>query len=479
MANGSLSPETAWQPWLPSAAEPWDAARIAHLFRRTCFGASWSEIERAASRQPAEVIAEIVTGRPGSISPAADARSADSPASEPWQAFEAKIGPLKTPVAESGDLEQVQALWLYRMLHSPHPLREKLTLFWHNHFATSAAKVRDLQLMIRQNELLRTHALGRFDELLWLATIDAAMIVWLDSASNRKGHPNENYARELMELFSLGVGNYTEKDIQEAARALTGWRVSSGRPDFRLNEFDSGEKTVFGQTGAWQAKDIVRLCTEQPACSRFVVRKLIAEFVGPEFARDDLVQPLAEWYRAEGFSTGRLIERIVSSRLFFSDDARWTIVKSPVALLVGLVRSLEGRIGPDKLAKACDQLGQSLLRPPSVKGWDGGAEWINSTTLLRRQNIAFDATKGTGDALRLDPARLAETYHLNGNEEIAGFFLRLFYQREDESVRSTIVNEMNRTARDPAFVLAADHRRKAIVRTAAHLAMTLPEFQLS
>jgi uncharacterized protein (DUF1800 family) len=471
MVMTTPSPETAWLPWEPSATEPWNAVRIAHLYRRTCFGASWSEIERAAQRPPHEVIAEIVTGRPAS------AAAESTPA--PWESFETGLAPLKTAVAESNNLEQAQALWLYRMLHSPHRFREKVTLFWHNHFATSAAKVRDLKLMVRQNELLRTHALGRFDELLWLATIDAAMIVWLDSASNRKGHPNENYARELMELFSLGVGNYTEKDIQEAARALTGWRVASGRPDFRINEFDSGEKTVFGQTGAWQAKDIVRLCTEQPACSRFVVRKLIAEFVGPDFATDELVTPLADWYRTDGYSTERLLQRMISSRLFFSDEARWTIVKSPVALLVGLVRSLEGRVGPDKLAKACDQLGQSLLRPPSVKGWDGGAEWINSTTLLRRQNIAFDATKGTGDALRLDPARLAETYGLNGHEEIAGFFLRLFYQREDESVRSTIVNEMNRTARDPAYVLAADHRQKAIVRTAAHLALTLPEFQLS
>ena len=475
MLANDLSPELAWLAWEPSAAEPWDAARAAHLYRRTCFGAGWSQIEAAVARAPRDVIAEILAGG-GSGSGASSDGSAGSAA---WERFESEMASLKASVADSADPLQAQSLWLYRMLHTPHPLREKLTLFWHNHFATSFAKVRDLKLMLRQNDLLRTYALGRFDELLWQATIDAAMIVWLDSASNRKGHPNENYARELMELFSLGVGNYTEKDIQEAARALTGWRVTSGRSDFRVNEFDPGEKTVFGQTGVWQARDIVRLCTEQPACARFVVRKLVAEFVGPDFARDDLVAPLADQYRADGFSTEKLVGRIIASRLFFSDAARWSIVKSPVALVVGLVRSLEGRVGPDKLARACDQLGQSLFRPPSVKGWNGGAEWINSTTLLRRQNMAFEATKGTGDAVRLDPARLAETYHLGSNEEIAGFFLRLFYQREDEAVRSTIVNEMNRTARDPAFVLAPDHRRKAVVRTAAHLAMTLPEFQLS
>lgn len=475
MLTDDLSPELAWLAWEPSAAEPWDAARVAHLYRRTCFGASWSQIERALARSPGEVIAEILSG--GAVDSASIGSSDAGQAA--WEAFESDISALKASVAETGNLEQAQALWLYRMLHSPHPLREKLTLFWHNHFATSVAKVRDQKLMLRQNEMLRAHALGPFDELLWQATIDAAMLVWLDSASNRIGHPNENFARELMELFSLGVGNYTERDIQEAARAFTGWRVTSGQSDFRMKEFDVGQKTVFGRTGAWQARDIVRLCTEQPACARFVVRKFVAEFVGPDFARDDLVAPLADQYRADGFSTEKLVGRIVGSRLFFSEAARWSIVKSPVALVVGLVRMLEGRVGPDKLARACDQLGQSLFRPPSVKGWNGGAEWINSTTLLRRQNMAFEATKGTGDAVRLDPARLAETYHLTDPEEIAGFFLRLFFQREDEAVRSTIVNEMNRTARDPAFVLAADHRRKAIVRTAAHLAMTLPEFQLS
>ncbi len=158
------------------------------------------------------------------------------------------------------DLTVAQGLWMYRMLYSPHPFLEKLTLFWHNHFATSGAKVRNGGLMERQIDFLRSHALAKFGETLDGITFDPAMLVWLDAASNRRGRPNENYARELMELFSLGVGNYTERDIQEAARALTGWSANGNTAQFLEREFDPGQKTIFGKTGPFGAKDAVRLC---------------------------------------------------------------------------------------------------------------------------------------------------------------------------------------------------------------------------
>ena len=457
-------PAEAWSAYEPTAEAPWNRERVAHLYRRVAYGASWSELEAGLARSPQELVRELVEGR-GDV-----------------ERFEREMESLTASVRSGDSIEAAQGLWIYRMLHSPHPLRETLTLIWHNRFATSATKVRSVALMQRQNELLRAQALGKFDELLWLMTIDAAMLVWLDATSNRKGHPNENYARELMELFSLGVGQYSERDIQEAARALTGWTVKEGRSEFRLAEFDAGVKTIFGQTGAWQARDVVRLCAAQPACAWSVVRNLVAEFVGPDFvvgaAGERLLAPLVQAFRDSELDVKACVARILGSRLFFSEAARWTIVKSPVALVVGLVKSLEGRVGPEKLVKACDGLGQSLLKPPSVKGWDGGAEWINSTTLLRRQNLAFEATRGTGDVVRLDPARLADKYDLDGHDAIATFFLQLFLQRDDPEVHETLVAEMNRVARDPGLVLAGKRSRAAVMRTAAHLAMTLPEFQL-
>src|SRR4029077_7619102 len=156
---------------------------------------------------------------------------------------------LRERILKTNDPWQAKALWMYRMRFSPHRLRERMTLFWHNHFATSNSKVRSLKLMQQQNETLRRHALGHFDALLAEMTVDPAMIVWLDSDTNKKNAPNENYAREVMELFSLGVGHYTEKDIQEAARALTGWKMAAGRAVFDPAEFDDSEKTVFGKTG--------------------------------------------------------------------------------------------------------------------------------------------------------------------------------------------------------------------------------------
>src|SRR5262249_50499016 len=159
----------------------------------------------------------------------------------------------------------VRADWIGRMVRGPQ-LVEKLTLFWHNHFATSILKVNDAGLMRRQIELLRKHALGKFPGLLQDVSRDPAMLVWLDAASNRPGAPNENYARELMELFSLGVGNYTEKDVQQAARAFTGWKVAAGQPSFSRDDHDGGSKTILGRTGFWTGEDVVRICLDQPAC---------------------------------------------------------------------------------------------------------------------------------------------------------------------------------------------------------------------
>ena len=230
------------------------------------------------------------------------------------------------------------------MLQGGHPLREKLTLFWHNHFATSLAKVQDPVLMFRQNGLLREHALGRFGPLLQAISRDPAMLVWLDSNSNVKGKPNENYARELMELFSLGVGNYTEKDIREAARAFTGWRTDGTGFAFDARLHDGGTKTVLGQTGTWDGGDVVRIVLEQPAAARFLVRKLYRYLVSETATPPDaLLEPLCESFRQSDYDIAGLVRTILASRHFYSAHAFRQRIKGPVEYVLGAVQAVYRR----------------------------------------------------------------------------------------------------------------------------------------
>ncbi|MBI3861982.1 MAG: DUF1800 domain-containing protein [Planctomycetia bacterium] len=488
-ALDSFQPGAAWRPYEPRAADPWDDVKVAHLHRRAGFGANWQTITDGVRSDPGRIVEQLMTGAAG----------------ESERDFESQVARLRDGVIKGRDPLEVRALWLYRMLYSPWPLRERMTLFWHNHFATSNAKVRSLDLMQRQNETIRRHALGHFDALLAEMTVDPAMIVWLDAESNRKNAPNENYAREVMELFSLGVGNYTEKDIQEAARAFTGWKSKDGRAVFDPAEFDEGEKTVFGRTGRWSGGDVVRLCLSHEACARFIVRKLFRELISETaIPSDSLLEPLVSGFRSRNYDVAWLVETILRSNVFFSGAAIRQKVKSPCDFLVGSMLALEGRPSLTMLVEACDSLGQSLLFPPSVKGWDGGRAWINSSTLLKRQNLAFKITRGVGAGVRTDPARLLDEkrmeairagkgaaerpdpakllrqHELLGPEKIAEFFLRLFHQHVDPRALRSIVAELEAERAAQSAVLYGDPAGESgLARTAAHLAMTLPEYQLA
>ena len=292
------------------------------------------------------------------------------------------------------------------MLQGGHPLREKLTLFWHNHFATSLAKVQNPTLMFRQNCLLRKHALGRFGPLLQAISRDAAMLVWLDSNSNVKGKPNENYARELMELFSLGVGHYTEKDIREAARAFTGWRTDGVGFAFDARLHDDGPKTVLGQTGAWDGGDVVRIVLEQPAAARFLVRKLYHFLVSEKAVPpDSLLEPLCESFRKSDYDIAGLVRTILASRHFYSDHAFRQRIKGPVEYVLGAVQAVYRRYGEEDadyrplpqqvLVGRLGAMGQHLFAPPNVKGWPGGPSWLNTSTMLERDNFAGALAMGT------------------------------------------------------------------------------------
>ena len=369
----------AWAAYEPDGQRPWGIHQAAHLYRRAGFSANWSELQEAAQ-----------LGRSAAVDRLMQMRSAPQLAE-----FDADVDQLGTAMVAAGDPRQLSAWWLYRMLHTPDQLLEKTTLFWHNHFATSAAKVTNSKLMLAQNELLRKYALGQFEPLVQAMSKDPAMLIWLDSTSNRKIHPNENYAREVMELFCLGVGNYTEADIKELARCFTGWEVRRDRFVFNKYQHDTDAKTLLGASGNFSGEEAIRVVLDQPAAPRFIARKLIRHFAFDEpDAPDALVQPLADQLRDNGFEIGPVVRRILESNLLYSDHAVGRKVRSPVELAIGMLRALEARADLTYLAGALDRLGQAVFFPPNVKGWDGGRTWISSASLLARTNMVHELMLG-------------------------------------------------------------------------------------
>jgi Protein of unknown function (DUF1800) len=377
-----IDPVEAWQPWRPTAADPWGRKWAAHLYRRAAFGPNREELLEAERLGPQGALELLLAGRPQA---------------EELLGTITDIGQIVVGRDDGG--EPLSGWWLYCILQGGHPLREKMTLFWHNHFATSMAKVQDSALMFRQNCLLRKHALGKFGPFLQDISRDGAMLVWLDSNRNVKGRPNENYARELMELFSLGVGNYTEKDVREAARAFTGWHTDGVGFRFDAGAHDNGPKTVLGQSGPWDGGDVVRIALQQPANARFLVRKLyhflISENVSPPAG---LLEPLCESFRKSDHDIGALVKTMLASRHFYSDYAFRQRVKGPVEYVLGAVRavyhgypegSAEYRPLPQQvLVGWLKAMGQQLFLPPNVKGWPGGPAWLSTFTVLERANFA-------------------------------------------------------------------------------------------
>jgi hypothetical protein len=389
-----IDPALAWQPWQPSRADPWGRKWAAHLYRRAAFGPSRADLLEAERLGPGGTLDLLLRGRPQ--------------ADEMLETLVdgGHIAATRDDRADFGDGEEIRGWWLYCMLQGGHPLREKMTLFWHNHFATSIVKVQSPSLMFRQNCLLRQHALGRFGSLLQAVSRDGAMLAWLDSNRNVKGKPNENYARELMELFSLGVGHYTEKDVREAARAFTGWHSDGRGFAFDAGSHDDGPKTVLGQTGAWDGGDVVRIVLEQPAAARFLVRKLYHFLMGEQAAPPDaLLEPLCASFRQSDYDVAVLVKTMLASRHFYSEHAFRQRLKGPVEYVLGAVRAVYHGysekepdyrpLPPQALVGRLAAMGQQLFAPPNVKGWPGGPSWLNTSTVLERNNFAGALALGT------------------------------------------------------------------------------------
>jgi hypothetical protein len=464
--NMNIDPGWAWGVYQPSAKSPWNLPKVGHLYRRAAFGANAAELREGLALDPQKLIDRLLAGKPG------------------LDAFEKETIRWGDTIRRTNNPVQMTEWWLYRMLYTPHPLREKLALFWHNHFATSNAKVLNAAAMMGQYDLLYTHALGRFADLLHAVSKDPAMMVWLDTVQSKKGMPNENYARELMELFSLGIGNYTEADIREAARAFTGWEIKAGQFFENKSQFDGTEKTVLGKKGAWKGDDIVRVCLEQPAAPRFIVRKLFRFLISDTLEpAANLVDPLADQL-ATNWDFGKLVETMLRSNLFFSERAYRAKIKSPVEYVLGIVHGFEGRIGVSSLAQALETLGQRVFYPPSVKGWDGGAAWLNGQTLLTRQNLALTLCETrqrdeAGNGTLPLPVLLAKR-HSKADAATVEFFLDLFLQGDvppETRQRLTAYAEQAKTQKFPVY-WSDDRKAEHRVISVCHLALTLPEFQL-
>jgi uncharacterized protein (DUF1800 family) len=295
--------------------------------------------------------------------------------------------------------------------------------------------------------------------------------------------PNENYARELMELFSLGIGHYTEQDIREAARAFTGWSIKGGKGNYDPRQHDDGEKKVLGQRGQWQGSDIVRICLEQPSAPYFITAKLFKFLVSETIpATPELLELPAAQFRKSDYNFGLLVELMLRSNLFFSPEAYRSRVKSPADFAVGIIHALEGRVGTIALALAMQELGQDLFHPPSVKGWDGGPTWLNGQTLLARQNLALALTSTEDNRFgrRSDPAVLVRTHGKKTASEALDFFLALFMGGDvPADARTKLIDYEQHAGKQRVPVYWSqqdkeDHR----IRTLCHLVLTLPEFQL-
>jgi uncharacterized protein (DUF1800 family) len=391
----------------------WNADTAAHLLNRAGFGADPETIAGAVARSPAEVVDELLDfsavadfGPPSWLDEPAVNLRPNRRAMRDLPEEERQRLQREMRQREGERMAELRAWWLYRMRYSTRPLQEKLTLFWHGHFATSMEKVRSTYCMYRQNEIFRTHAAGHWPTLVEAVARDPAMLIYLDNAQSRAGQPNENFARELMELFTLGEGNYQEDDIKAAARAFTGWTLHPDEFTFedRPRMHDDGTKALFGQRGAWKGSDAIGIILDQPAAAPWIVAKLWTFFAYPE-PEPELVQALAARLVHHRYEFKPWLREVFLSEEFYRARALHTQIKSPVQWLIGATRSLQAPLPAGPLCTlALRELGQELFAPPNVKGWDGGASWITATTLFHRYNYAgFLVNGGPGRGASAQP----------------------------------------------------------------------------
>lgn len=359
------------RPWRPTPGDPFDLRKAGHLLRRAGFGGSLHERERLVRMGVEAAIASLANVPAG---PSA-------------------VDALLREAIALGDTERVRSFRVWLALHGEAPLQQRASRFWHDHFATSDRKVMDARAMALQLDTFDRLGLGPFPELLAALVRDPAMLRWLDNDVNVAGRPNENLAREVLELFALGRGNYSERDIREAARAFTGWHVRDERFFLAERLHDRGAKTILGETGAFDGDDVVRLATGRRDSAEFLAAKWLREFVHPEPTPVEIAA-LADRYEGCGRDVGATLRALLASELFFSSRAFRSKVKSPADWVLGLVKSLGVRAAPRELARAMGRMGELWLEPPSVDGWPSGRAWLDPASWLSRVDFAADLLGG-------------------------------------------------------------------------------------
>lgn len=490
----------------PIAPTNWNFTTAAHLLNRAGFGGTPGEIQKLADLGPEHAVDSLLNYE----------KIPDATKNPDWAKPDPEQNKNRREIARSGTPEQkkefqkqeqqlqrqrmmeLRGWWLNRMAHGPRPLQEKMVLFWHGHFATSVEKVREAYFMWRQNELFRRLATGNWQQLLTEAGKDPAMLIWLDQAQSRKNHPNENFAREVMELFALGEGHYTEKDITEAARALTGWSLDRAEEKFvyRPRLQDDGKKTILGQTGNFTGDDVIRIIVSKPQAAKFITAKLWNYFAG-QVPSEDLNLALAQSFSANGNNFKPLLREIFLSENFYATDILRNQVKSPVQWLVSTVRMLESDLPPPLVSWGMlRQIGQDLFAPPNVKGWDGGVTWITTNTLLTRYNDAQALIEGSlpplsaGDFTGKGGLKGERAMKAVQRARLGGVDVKKILSDEERVDKRTIIAALEKrlfqtalkTSQEETLHQFLDAKTKlndADIRTAIRLMMSTPEFQIT
>lgn len=373
-------------------------SNLAHLYRRAGFGARRDQLK---ALQPAGYDAAVETLLNRSLpDPAADAFPRPNLMStlSPGDIETLEERKVRTK-ARGAQRRELAIWWIERMTIAEAPLREKLTLFWHAHFATSIDKVNEASFMLSQNEIFRSLGAGRFETLAQAVAKDPAMMIWLDSNQNKKGSPNENFARELMELFTIGIGSYTDADVREAARAFTGWRIDrrSGQFNLQKGQHDAGQKVILGKVGAFGGEEVITLLASQPSAARFVASKMWSRFAFPVLPDDPIVTDLANVFSADGDITA-LMRAVLRHPEFVSKRSKQGLVKQPIEWLVGALRALGLRpstvtFRPQVFLSALSNLNQVPFDPPSVGGWPQNGYWISTATAHARLSASVTLAK--------------------------------------------------------------------------------------
>lgn len=392
---------------------------FAHLLRRAGFGATRSELEGISTRGYEEAV-ESLLNPPSRHSMPEDI-----------------IRRYHVDQSELRIVDSAAANWIYRMVSTDNPLEEKIALFWHSLFATGERKVNNTKTMFGQIDTFRRHGLGSFRDLLIELSRDPAMLYWLDNNDNHRESINENYGRELLELFSMGIGNYTEDDVKECARAFTGWTIQNAgymalrshkasiwpysrvawQYEYRPDDHDEGVKTFLGETGDFDGDDVVDIIVRNPATALFVCTRLYQFFVADELTGDGelLIEELAIVYFDSAYDIRSVLRALFNSDHFKSEAATFARVKSPVELVVGTLKTAGAFSWPSieicEVALSTNYMGQELMNPPNVEGWHEGAEWIDSGSLMERVNFA---AKWLGDPSSPGVREIARRIQVSG-----------------------------------------------------------------